>query len=57
MGISEPKFIIFPSRLNCKMAKSAYLKKPRRPILPTSAITKNIFFLAWEFAVYIALPV
>jgi hypothetical protein len=39
------------------MAKSAYLKKPRRPRLPTSAITKNIFFLAWEFAVYIALPV
>ena len=40
----------FPSILNCEIAKSVYLKKPNIPMLPTTPIIKNVFFLIIDFA-------
>ena len=44
-GNSRFASIKSPNILNCNIAKSAYLKKPKIPMLPMIPIRKKIFFL------------
>ena len=55
-GILLPKLNCSPRKLNCKIAKSTYLKNPSNPRFPDMLIMRSIFFFTLSVVVHIVLP-